>query len=53
MRCLHTMVRPKDVASNLKFYRDALGMKEIRRVAAEKGRFMLIFPAPTPNTGTQ
>ena len=52
MRNLHTMVRIKDVASNLKFYRGARGMKEIRRVDGEKGRFTLIFPASMPNTGT-
>jgi len=52
MHDLHTMVRIKDVASNLKFYRGALGMKEIRRVDGEKGRFTLIFPASMPNTGT-
>lgn len=45
MRYLHTMVRIKDVASSLKFYCDALGMKEIRRVDSEKGRFTLIFLA--------
>lgn len=45
MRYLHTMVRIKDVASSLKFYCDALGMKEIRRADSEKGRFTLIFLA--------
>ncbi len=45
MRYLHTMVRIKDIASSLKFYCDALGMKEIRRIENEKGRFTLIFLA--------
>jgi lactoylglutathione lyase len=45
MRYLHTMVRIKDIASSLKFYCDALGMKEIRRVENEKGRFTLVFLA--------
>lgn len=45
MRYLHTMVRVTDVASSLKFYCDALGMKEIRRIENEKGRFTLIFLA--------
>jgi lactoylglutathione lyase len=45
MRYLHTMVRVRDVAQSLKFYRDALGLQEIRRVENEKGRFTLIFLA--------
>nr|HML29779.1 VOC family protein [Hyphomicrobium sp.] len=48
MRYLHTMVRVTDVASSLRFYCDALGMKEIRRIENEKGRFTLIFLA-APN----
>jgi lactoylglutathione lyase len=45
MRYLHTMVRVTDIAASLKFYCDALGMKEIRRMESEKGRFTLIFLA--------
>jgi lactoylglutathione lyase len=45
MRYLHTMVRIADITSSLNFYCDALGMKEIRRVENEKGRFTLIFLA--------
>ncbi len=45
MRYLHTMVRVRDIDSSLKFYCDALGMTEIRRVDSEKGRFTLIFLA--------
>ncbi|MBS0240279.1 MAG: VOC family protein [Proteobacteria bacterium] len=45
MRYLHTMVRITDIAASLKFYCDALGMKEIRRTESEKGRFTLIFLA--------
>ncbi len=45
MRYLHTMVRIKDIASSLKFYCDALGMKEIRRIENDKGRFTLVFLA--------
>ncbi|MET0407387.1 MAG: VOC family protein [Hyphomicrobium sp.] len=45
MRYLHTMVRIADITSSLHFYCDALGMKEIRRVENEKGRFTLIFLA--------
>jgi lactoylglutathione lyase len=45
MRYLHTMVRITDITASLHFYCDALGMKEIRRIENEKGRFTLIFLA--------
>ncbi|CAA2139476.1 lactoylglutathione lyase [Hyphomicrobium sp. ghe19] len=45
MRYLDTMVRIKEIAPSLKFYCDALGLKEIRRMDSEKGRFTLIFLA--------
>ena len=45
MRYLHTMVRIRDIEQSLKFYRDALGLTEIRRVENEKGRFTRIFLA--------
>ena len=45
MRYLHTMVRITDVDESLKFYCDLLGMREMRRVDNEKGRFTLIFLA--------
>ncbi len=45
MRFLHTMVRISDVEQSLRFYRDLLGLKEIRRSENEKGRYTLIFLA--------
>ena len=45
MRYLHTMVRITDIEQSLRFYRDLLGLKEIRRTEHEKGRFTLIFLA--------
>ncbi len=45
MRYLHTMVRVTDVDESLAFYRDKLGMQEVRRVDNESGRFTLIFLA--------
>lgn len=45
MKYLHTMVRVTDVDASLKFYRDALGLEEIRRTDNEKGRYTLIFLA--------
>jgi lactoylglutathione lyase len=43
MRFLHTMVRVKDLDASLKFYCDGLGLKQVRRMDNEKGRFSLIF----------
>ncbi len=45
MKYLHTMVRVTDVAQSLRFYCDALGLREIKRQDSEKGRFTLIFLA--------
>ncbi|MFZ9500987.1 MAG: VOC family protein [Beijerinckiaceae bacterium] len=45
MRYLHTMVRVSDVAASLDFYCGKLGLKEVRRVESEQGRFTLIFLA--------
>jgi len=43
MRYLHTMLRVRNLDTALKFYQDALGLKEVRRVDNEKGRFTLVF----------
>ncbi len=45
MKYLHTMVRVSDVEKSLHFYRDLLGLKEVRRSDNEKGRYTLIFLA--------
>src|ERR1700757_76465 len=45
MKYLHTMVRVKDLAASLRFYCDALGLHEVRRMDNEKGRFTLVFLA--------
>ena len=45
MRYLHTMVRVKDLDHSLHFYCDLLGLKEVRRVDNDKGRFTLVFLA--------
>jgi len=44
MKYLHTMVRVSDVDESLRFY-NLLGLREIRRMENEKGRFTLIFLA--------
>jgi lactoylglutathione lyase len=45
MRYLHTMVRVANLDRSLEFYCDLLGLKEIRRIDNEKGRFTLVFLA--------
>jgi lactoylglutathione lyase len=43
MRYLHTMLRVRNLDAALKFYRDAFGLKEVRRIDNDKGRFTLVF----------
>jgi lactoylglutathione lyase len=45
MKYLHTMVRVTDVEASLRFYRDGLGLRELRRSDNEAGRYTLIFLA--------
>lgn len=45
MKYLHTMVRVRDLDESLAFYRDALGLEELRRHDHEGGRFTLVFLA--------
>lgn len=45
MQYLHTMVRVRDVAESLDFYCAKLGLREVRRMDNESGRFTLIFLA--------
>ena len=45
MEFLHTMVRISDIDASLQFYCEGLGLREVRRVDNEKGRFTLIFLA--------
>jgi lactoylglutathione lyase len=45
MKYLHTMVRVTDIDASLKFYCDALGLRELRRTEYSKGRFTLVFLA--------
>jgi lactoylglutathione lyase len=39
------MVRVTDIEQSLRFYRDALGLREVSRREFEKGRFTLVFLA--------
>ncbi|PVA11116.1 lactoylglutathione lyase [Pelagivirga sediminicola] len=45
IRYLHTMVRVKDLDKTMAFF-ELLGLREIRRMDNEAGRFSLIFMAP-------
>jgi lactoylglutathione lyase len=45
MRYLHTMVRVKDLDASLHFYVTVFGLKEIRRIDNDQGRFTLVFLA--------
>ncbi len=38
MRYLHTMLRVRNLDAAMKFYQDALGLKEVRRVDSDKGK---------------
>ena len=44
MKYLHTMIRVSDPDATLRFF-DLLGLKEVRRMHSEQGRFTLIFLA--------
>jgi lactoylglutathione lyase len=45
MRYLHTMVRVTDLDASLRFWRDLLGLEEMRRMENEAGRYTLVFLA--------
>ena len=42
-RILYTMIRVGDLDRSVAFYRDALGMHEVRRETFPEGRFTLVF----------
>jgi len=42
-RILYTMIRVGDLDRSVAFYRDALGMNELRRENFTEGRFTLVF----------
>jgi lactoylglutathione lyase len=53
VRYLHTMVRVSDVDESLAFYADKLGLKEVRRIESQQGRYTLIFLAADENPDAQ
>ena len=53
MRYLHTMVRVTDIDESLDFYCNKLGLKEVRRMENEQGRYTLVFLASDENPDAQ
>ena len=53
MKYLHTMVRVTDLEQSRRFYCDALGLSEVRRMENEKGRFTLVFLAAPGDESAQ
>ena len=53
MKYLHTMVRVTDIEASLRFYRDALGLKELSRKDSPQGRFTLVFLAAPGDESAQ
>jgi lactoylglutathione lyase len=51
MQYLHTMVRVKDLDASLDFYCRKLGLKAVRRVENQAGRFTLVFLAAPDDAG--
>jgi len=50
MKYLHTMIRVSDPDETIRFF-EPLGLKEVRRMNNEKGRFTLIFLAAPGEEG--
>ncbi len=52
MKYLHTMVRVSDIDASLKFF-DLLGLREVRRMENEAGRYTLVFLAAPGDESAQ
>ncbi len=52
MKYLHTMIRVTDPARTIAFF-ETLGLKEVRRMENEKGRFTLIFLSVPGDEGAE
>jgi lactoylglutathione lyase len=53
MKYLHTMVRVTDLDASLRFYRDALGLVELKRNDYPQGRYTLLFLAAPGDESAQ
>ncbi len=43
MKYLHSMVRVSDLKASLRFYCEGLGLREVRRMENQQGKFTLVF----------
>jgi lactoylglutathione lyase len=53
MKYLHTMVRVTNIEESLRFYRDALGLRELSRKDYPQGRYTLVFLAAPGDESAQ
>jgi lactoylglutathione lyase len=53
MKYLHTMVRVADLEASSRFYCDALGLREVKRMSNDKGRFTLVYLAAPGDDAAQ
>ena len=53
MKYLHTMVRVSDLDQSLDFYCNKLGLKEVRRMESQQGRFTLVYLAASGDEDAQ
>lgn len=53
MKYLHSMVRVTDLEQSRRFYCEALGLREVRRMDNERGRFTLVFLAAPGDESAQ
>jgi len=53
LKYLHTMVRVSDLDASLRFYCEALGLKEVARKEVPQGRFTLVFLAAPGDESAQ
>jgi lactoylglutathione lyase len=53
MKYLHTMVRVTDIDASLRFFRDALGLREVSRKEYPQGRFTLLYLAAPGDESAQ
>jgi lactoylglutathione lyase len=53
MKYLHTMVRVTDLDASRRFYCDALGLREVRRIDNDKGRYTLVYLAAAGDEDAQ
>ena len=52
MKYLHTMIRVSNLDATLRFF-DLLGLREVRRIDSDQGRFTLVFLAAPGDEGGQ